>query len=88
MKVLHNVGFVWSCIIILENETLTYCSNTKRESHWLYGDGYANAKPNVLALDPQLLISFLSYFFAHPNLLKLICGSDVDMIRNNFCVFL
>ena len=27
-------------------------------------------------------------FFAHPYLFKLICGSDMDMIPNNFCVFL
>ena len=37
---------------------------------------------------PPTAIDFISViFFAHPNLLKLICGSDIDMIRNNFCVF-
>ena len=27
-------------------------------------------------------------FFAHPYLFKLICRSDIDMIRNSFSVFL
>ena len=27
-------------------------------------------------------------FFAHPNLFRLICGSDMDMIHNNFCISL
>ena len=26
-------------------------------------------------------------FFTHPNLFKLICESDIDMILNHFCVF-
>ena len=37
--------------------------------------------------DPTLLVSFLSFFFTHPNLFKLICGSDMDMIFNHFFVF-
>ena len=37
--------------------------------------------------DPTLLISFLSFFFTHPNLIKLICWSDMDMIFNHFFVF-
>ena len=32
--------------------------------------------------------SHFYHFFAHLNLFKLICGSDVDMIRNNVCIFL
>ena len=36
--------------------------------------------------DPTLLTSFLSFFHA-PNLFKLICGSDMDMIFNHFFVF-
>ena len=37
----------------------------------------------------QFLDSMCSViFFAYPYLFKLICGSDMDMIRNNFCVFL
>ena len=27
-------------------------------------------------------------FFAHPYLFKLICRYDIDLVRNNFCVFL
>ena len=30
----------------------------------------------------------VNFFFAHPNLFNLICGSDMDMLPNNFCVFL
>ena len=38
---------------------------------------------------PSTAIDLISViFFAHPNLFKLICGSDMDMIRNNFCLFL
>ena len=33
------------------------------------------------------MISFLSFFFTDPNLFKLICGSDMDMILNLFFVF-
>ena len=35
-----------------------------------------------------LLISFLSFFSMHPYLIELICGSDMNMMLNNFCVFL
>ena len=37
---------------------------------------------------PSIAIDLISViFFAHPNLFKLICGFEMDMIRNNFCVF-
>ena len=35
-----------------------------------------------------LLISFLSFFFMHPYLIELICGPDMIMMLNHFCVFL
>ena len=35
----------------------------------------------------ELLISFLSFFFTHPDLFKVICGSDMGIILNNFIVF-
>ena len=35
-----------------------------------------------------LWISFLSFFFVHPYLIELICGSDMNMMLNHFCVFL
>ena len=41
---------------------------------------------NPMALHTFDLISVI--FFAHPNLSKLICGSHMNMIRNNFCMFL
>ena len=38
---------------------------------------------------PSTAIDLISVIFlAHPNLFKLICGSDMDLIRNNFCVLL
>ena len=37
---------------------------------------------------PATAIDLISVIFtAHPNLLKLICGSDMDMIRNNLAYF-
>ena len=87
MKVLHNADSVRSCIIILENETWIHYNNTKKRlplvmMRW--------SRKCIAKRDgpPQLVISFLSFFFAHPYLFKLICGSDMDMIPNNFCVFL
>ena len=41
---------------------------------------------NAMALHNFDLISVI--FFAHPNLSKLICGSHMNMIHNNFCMFL
>ena len=37
---------------------------------------------------PTAINLISAIFFTHPYLFKLICGSDIDMIRNNFCVFL
>ena len=37
---------------------------------------------------PSTAIDLISVvFFAHSNLFKLICGSDMDMIRNDFAYF-
>ena len=33
---------------------------------------------------PSTAIDLISVIFAHPNLFKLICGFDMNMIRNNF----
>ena len=41
---------------------------------------------NVMVLHTIDLISVI--FFTHPNLFKLICGSDMDMILNHFSVIL
>ena len=38
---------------------------------------------------PSTAIDLISViFFRAPNLFKLICGTDMNMIRNNLCVFL
>ena len=42
---------------------------------------------NPMALHTFDLISVI-FFFVHPNLYKLICGSHMNMIRNYFCMFL
>ena len=33
-------------------------------------------------------VDFICHFFTHPNLFKMICGSDMNMILNHFCKFL
>ena len=84
MKVLHDAGSVRSCIIILENETWNHCSNTKRDrpSRWLFNKEmvtqmHSQTRWPSTAIDPISVT-----FFRAPNLFKLICGSDMDMIHN------
>ena len=48
--------------------------------------GNTNAQPNTRVIHTIDLISVI--FFMHPYLIELICGSDMNIMLNHFCVLL